>query len=48
MADTSRVRGAAEPAQAPPRFFTDDLAAVDAEVDAALSREEQRQRGRWS
>jgi glycine hydroxymethyltransferase len=45
MADTSRVRGAAEPAQAPPRFFTDDLAAVDAEVDAALSREEQRQRG---
>jgi glycine hydroxymethyltransferase len=44
MADTSRVRLAPEPALAPPRFFTDDLAAVDAEVDAALAREEQRQR----
>jgi glycine hydroxymethyltransferase len=40
-----RVRLAPESALAPPRFFTDELAAVDADVDAALAREEQRQRG---
>jgi len=39
-----RVRLAPESALAPPRFFTDDLAAVDAEIDVALAREEQRQR----
>jgi len=42
MADTGRLRSA--PVATPSDFFTSDLAVVDADIDAALANEEQRQR----
>jgi glycine hydroxymethyltransferase len=44
MADTSRL-GPASVALAAQEFFTRELAAIDSDVDGALAREEQRQRG---
>ncbi len=45
MVDSSRLPAAPESVATAAAFFTDDLAAVDDELDAALAREEQRQRG---
>jgi glycine hydroxymethyltransferase len=44
MAETSRL-GPASVASAAHEFFTRELAAIDSDIDGALAREEQRQRG---